>query len=95
MIFQILGHAEALELLRADDLLQLLITDGKLLVLRVLQVVLLYVGPHLLDNLVPGGFLNPDNCSKIFRQGQTFVEAAPSALPLFLGLVGTRSGVGI
>jgi len=100
VILEVLGHPEALELLDADDLQQLLVADGELLVLRILQFILLDVGPHLLDDLVSRGLLGSDDRCKVLRQGQTLCESTPSAaLSFFLGLIRSwscsGSGVGI
>ena len=52
-----LGHAEGTDLLGAENLGHLLVGGEVLLVLGVLEVVLLQVGPELLDALGPGGLL--------------------------------------
>ena len=94
MILEVLDHAEALELLRSDDLEQLLVADGELLVLRVLQVVLLNVGPHLLDHFMPWGLLCADDGSKVVRQRQALAETAAAGFSLLLRLIRSRSCVG-
>ena len=48
-----LGHGEGADAVLAEDLGHLLVGEEVLLVLRVLQVVLLEVGPQLLDALGP------------------------------------------
>ena len=57
MLLQVLGHAEALDLLLSKDWLHGLVGGKPLLVLRILQVVRLEVGPQLLDNLRSGDLL--------------------------------------
>ena len=79
MILEVLNHSEAFELLGTNYLEQLLVADGELLVLRVLQVVFLDVGPHLLDHFVPGGLLRADDGSEVVRQRQALAEAAAAA----------------
>ena len=49
-----LGHGEGPHPLGAEDLGHLLVGGEELLVLGVLEVVLLQVGPQLLDALSPG-----------------------------------------
>ena len=49
-----LGHGEGPNPLGAEDLGHLLVGGEELLVLGVLEVVLLQVGPQLLDALSPG-----------------------------------------
>ena len=51
MLLEELGHAEALDLLLPEDGLHGLVGGEPLLHLRVLQVLLLQIGPQLLDDL--------------------------------------------
>ena len=95
MILEVLGHPEALELLHADDLEKLVVADGELLVLRILQIVLLDISPHLLDHFVTGSLLSADDRRKIFGQSEALCEStATAALSLFLGLIRSRSRSG-
>ena len=48
-----LAHGEAMHPFVAEDLCHLLVGNEELLVLRVLKVVLLQIGPQLLDALSP------------------------------------------
>ena len=48
-----LAHGEATHPFVAEDLCHLLVGNEELLVLRVLKVVLLQIGPQLLDALSP------------------------------------------
>ena len=60
-----LGHGECTNAIRPEDLGHLLVRSEELLVLGVLQVVLLQVGPQLLDALGPGGFLLADDLGEV------------------------------
>ena len=51
MLLQILGHAEALDPLSAEDRRHGRVGSEELLVLGILEVLLLEVGPESLDNL--------------------------------------------
>lgn len=70
-----LGHAEGTDAVVAEDLGHLLVGHKELLVLGVLEVVLLDVGPELLDALSPGGLLLANNVGELSAQlhglGQT------------------------
>ena len=59
-----LGHGESV---LAEDLGYLGIRGEELLVLRVLGVVLLQLGPNLLDTLSSGGFLLANNFGQLRR----------------------------
>ncbi len=63
-----LGHGERPDTIRAKDLGHLLVRGEELLVLGVLEVVLLQVGPQLLDALGPGGFLLADDLGEVSRE---------------------------
>jgi len=60
-----LGHGECPDAIRSKDLGHLLVRGKELLVLGVLKVVLLQVGPQLLDALGPGGFLLADDLGEV------------------------------
>merc|ERR1719369_1071174 len=62
---QELGHAERPDAVSAEDLGHLLVGVEVLLVLRVLEVVLLDVGPQLLDALGAGSLLLADDVSQL------------------------------
>jgi len=62
---QELGHAESPDAVSAEDLGHLLVGGEVLLVLGVLQVVLLDVGPQLLDALGPRRLLLPDDVGQL------------------------------
>ena len=51
MSLQVLGHGEALDLLLAENLGHLGIGSEETLVLRILEIVLLQIGPEPLGNL--------------------------------------------
>jgi len=76
---QELGHGEAAQPLAPEHLGHLLVRDEELLVLRVLEVVLLDVGPQLLDALGPGGLLLPDDFRQVGRQLHGLGEAGSLA----------------
>ena len=79
VVLEEFGHAEALELFDADDFEELVVTFGELLVLGILEVVLLDIGPHLLDDFVPGAnVLAHDGC-EIFGQFLRFRESTASS----------------
>jgi len=60
-----LGHAEGTDPVVAEDLGHLLVGGEVLLVLGVLQVVLLDVGPQLLDALGAGRLLLADDVAQL------------------------------
>jgi len=62
---QELGHAESPDAIVAEDLGHLLVGVEELLVLGVLEVVLLDVGPQLLDALGAGSLLLADDVSEL------------------------------
>jgi len=62
---QELGHTESPDAVSAEDLGHLLVGVEELLVLWVLEVVLLDVGPQLLDALGTGGLLLADDVSEL------------------------------
>ena len=62
---QELGHPEGAEPFVPKDLGHLLIRRHVALVVRVLQVVLLEVGPNLLDALRAGGLILADDVSEV------------------------------
>jgi len=62
---QELGHTESTDPVVAEDLGHLLVGVEELLVLGVLEVVLLDVGPQLLDALGPGSLLLADDVSEL------------------------------
>lgn len=70
-----LGHGEAPHSLCAKDLGHLLVGSEELLVLRILEIVLLEVGPQLLHALGPGCLLLANDIGKVSGQfhglGQT------------------------
>lgn len=76
---QELGHGEAAQPLAPEHLGHLLVRDEELLVLRVLEVVLLDVGPQLLDALGPGSLLLPDDFRQVGRQLHGLGEAGSLA----------------
>jgi len=61
----VLGHTESTDPVVAEDLGHLLVGVEELLVLGVLEVVLLDVGPQLLDALGPGSLLLADDVSEL------------------------------
>jgi len=61
----VLGHTESTDPVVAEDLGHLLVGVEELLVLGVLEVVLLDVGPQLLDALSPGSLLLADDVSEL------------------------------
>jgi len=65
---QELGHAESPDAVSAEDLGHLLVGGEVLLVLGVLEVVLLDVGPQLLDAIGAGGLLLADDVSELSRE---------------------------
>lgn len=71
-----LGHSEASDLVPTEDARHLLIGREVLLVFRVLQVVLLDVGPQVLDDFAAAGLLATDDGGEFGGQvigfGQTF-----------------------
>jgi len=60
-----LGHTEGADPVVTEDLGHLLVGVEELLVLGVLEVVLLDVGPQLLDALSPGSLLLADDVSQL------------------------------
>jgi len=60
-----LGHTESTDAVVAEDLGHLLVGDEELLVLGVLEVVLLDVGPQLLDAFSAAGLLLADDVSEL------------------------------
>jgi hypothetical protein len=84
VILEILGHAKGLDLLLAKDRLHQLVRGEPLLVLRVLEVLLLEVGPEPLDDLAPGELLvllGADNGGQRRRKAYRFRESALPLLP--------------
>jgi len=61
----VFGHSESSDSVIAKDLGHLLVGVEELLVLGVLEVVLLDVGPQLLDALGPGSLLLADDVSEL------------------------------
>lgn len=82
-----LGHAEGADLVLSEDLGHLGVGGEELLVLGVLEVVLLDVGPQLLDAFGPGGLLLADDVSELRAQlhglGQTGSLGHLDVLELF------------
>ena len=60
-----LGHGESPDAIGSEDLGHLLVGGEELLVLWVLEIVLLQVGPQLLDALGPGGLLLADDIGEV------------------------------
>ena len=78
MILEELAHAEGLHPLVAEDGLHGGIGGEELLVLRVLEIVLLQVGPEPLDDLGPGDLLpalGPDDGGELLGDVQLHVDA--------------------
>jgi len=65
---QELGHTESTDPVVAEDLGHLLVGVEELLVLGVLEVVLLDVGPQLLDAVGAGGLLLANNVGELSRE---------------------------
>jgi len=65
---QELGHTESTDPVVAEDLGHLLVGVEELLVLGVLEVVLLDVGPQLLDAVGAGGLLLANNVGELGRE---------------------------
>jgi hypothetical protein len=63
-----LSHAESTDAVLAENLGHLLVGGKVLLVLGVLEVVLLDVGPELLDTLCAAGLLLADDVSELSAQ---------------------------
>ena len=63
-----LGHAEGADAVGAENLGHLLVGGEVLLVLGVLEVVLLDVGPQLLDAVGAGGLLLANNVGELSRE---------------------------
>ncbi len=63
-----LGHGEGPDAFRSEDLGHLLVGSEELLVLRILQVVLLQVGPELFDALGTGSLGLPDDVGEFRRE---------------------------
>ena len=70
-----LGHAESPDAILPEDLGHLLVGDEELLVLGVLEVVLLQVGPQLLDAFGTAGFLLADDVSQFSGELHGFGES--------------------
>jgi len=64
----VLGHTESTDPVVAEDLGHLLVGVEELLVLGVLEVVLLDVGPQLLDAVGAGGLLLANNVGELSRE---------------------------
>ena len=78
VLLEVLAHAECLDPLITEDGLHLGIWGEELLVLRVLEVVLLQVGPEPLDDLGPGDLLpalSPDDGGELLGDVQFHVDA--------------------
>lgn len=65
---QELGHAEPSDFVLSKDLGHFFVRGEILLVFGVLQLVLFYVGPQLLNNYASGSVRQADNGSQIRRQ---------------------------
>jgi hypothetical protein len=78
---QELGHPEGLDPLAAEDRLHELVRGEPLLVLRVLQVLLLEVGPQALHDLAPEMEItknkNPQASLQICYIGRFFFKSIP------------------
>ena len=72
---QELGHPEGAEPFVPKDLGHLLIRRHVALVVRVLQVVLLEVGPNLLDALRAGGLILADDVSEVVGELERLLES--------------------
>ena len=84
MIFEIFCHAEAFEPFLANDLFQLVVAFGKLLVFRILQIVVLDVSPHKFDDFAPGSLFDAHDGFKIFGKFARFgVPCAAGLFPFF------------
>ena len=81
-----LGHAEAADLLRAEDLGHLLVGDEVLLVLGILQVVLLDVGPEELHELGAGRLLLADEIGELGAELLGLGESSSSGHDVDLGM---------
>ena len=78
VLLEVLAHAESLHPLAAEDWLHSGVGGEVLLVLRVLEVVLLQVGPEPLDDLGPGDLLpalGPDDGGELLGDVQFHVDA--------------------
>jgi hypothetical protein len=75
MLAEVFSHAKTPHLVLAEDLGHLLVRLEILLVLGILELVLLDVGPKLLDTLAPGGFALPDNVCQVVGQTILLSEA--------------------
>ena len=79
MLLDVLAHAECLDSLVTEDWLHFSVWGEELLVLRVLEVVLLQVGPEPLDDLGPGDLLpalGPDDGGELLGHVQLHVDAS-------------------
>ena len=72
-----LANVQATHPFVAEDLCHLLVGNEEVLVLRVLKVVLLQIGPQLLDALSPGGFLFANEFSQISREFHGLSQTGP------------------
>ena len=70
------------EFFHADDVQHLLVALDELLVLRVLQLVLLDVRPHLLHDLGPGRRVRADDLGQLLGEIHRLREAAATPLKL-------------
>ena len=78
VLLQVLAHGEALDLLNSKDRGHDLVGSEPLLVLRVLQVLLLQIGPEFLDTLRKRDLKLG---RKIFARFRFLPEAVRSSLP--------------
>ena len=79
MLLEVLAHTEGLHPLIAEDGLHSGIGGEELLVLRVLEVVLLQVGPEPLDALRPRYLLphlGPNDCGEVLGDIQLHVDTS-------------------
>ena len=79
VLLEVLAHAECLDSLVTEDGLHFSVWGEELLVLRVLEVVLLQVGPEPLDDLGPGDLLpalGPDDGGELHGHVQLHVDAS-------------------
>ena len=79
VLLEVLAHAEGLDPLIAEDWLHGVVGSEVLLVVRVLEVVLLEVGPEPLDHLRPGDLLSllgTDDGGEVLGHVQLHVDAS-------------------
>ena len=79
MLLQVFAHGESLDPLIAEDRLHFGVRGEELLVLRILEVILLQVGPEPLDDLRSGDLLSlgsADDGGEVLGHIQLHVDAS-------------------